>query len=381
MTVGFLAEVLIKIVVIMGFLLTGFAYMTLFERRVIARLQSRVGPNRAGPGGFLQPVADGLKLIFKEDIVPAQADRLLYLVAPIVAVVPAFITFAIVPVGPTITLFGREVTLYLVDINIALLYFFGLGSLGVYGVVLAGWASNNKYSLLGGLRASAQMISYELGLGLSVLGVVLLTGSLSLVDIVDAQAGGRWFVIPQLVGFILFAITMVAETKRAPFDLPEAEQELVAGFHTEYSGMKFALFYMAEYMAMITISAVAITLFLGGWRGPFAEQFWPLAIVYFFVKLVLFMFAFVWVRATLPRLRYDRLMTLGWKVLLPLALANVAVTAVVVVLTDLYGIGGWTQDILLFLANVALLAIALLLTPLVGPPAQRRLVTRAVETA
>lgn len=381
MTVGFLAEVLIKIVVIMGFLLTGFAYMTLFERRVIARLQSRVGPNRAGPGGFLQPVADGLKLIFKEDIVPAQADRLLYLVAPIVAVVPAFITFAIVPVGPTITLFGREVTLYLVDINIALLYFFGLGSLGVYGVVLAGWASNNKYSLLGGLRASAQMISYELGLGLSVLGVVLLTGSLSLVDIVDAQAGGRWFVIPQLVGFILFAITMVAETKRAPFDLPEAEQELVAGFHTEYSGMKFALFYMAEYMAMITISAVAITLFLGGWRGPFAEQFWPLAIVYFFIKLVLFMFAFVWVRATLPRLRYDRLMTLGWKVLLPLALANVAVTAVVVVLTDLYGIGGWTQDILLFLANVALLAIALLLTPLVGPPAQRRLVTRAVETA
>lgn len=380
MTVGFLAEVLIKIVVITGFLLTGFAYMTLFERRVIARLQSRVGPNRAGPQGFLQPVADGLKLIFKEDIIPAHADRFLYVLAPIIAVVPAFLAFAVVPVGPNITLFGREITLYLVDINIAVLYFLGLGSLGVYGVVLAGWSSNNKYSLLGGLRASAQMLSYELALGLSVLGVVLLTGSLSLVEIIEAQAGGRWFVIPQLVGFILFAITMVAETKRAPFDLPEAEQELVAGFHTEYSGMKFALFYMAEYMAMITISAVAITLFLGGWRGPFAEQFWPLAILYFFAKLALFMFAFVWVRATLPRLRYDRLMAVGWKVLLPLALANVAVTAVVVVVTDGYGIAGWTQDIALFLANVALLAVALLLAPRLGPPAARRVISRAVET-
>ncbi|HBY98558.1 MAG TPA: NADH-quinone oxidoreductase subunit NuoH [Chloroflexi bacterium] len=380
MTAGFIAEVLIKIVIIMGFLLTGFAYMTLFERRVIARLQSRIGPNRAGPEGLLQPLADGLKLIFKEDIIPTRADRLLYLLAPIIAVVPAFLAFAVVPVGPAITLFGREITLYLVDINIALLYFLGLGSLGVYGVVLAGWASNNKYSLLGGLRASAQMVSYELALGLSVIGVVLLTGSLSLVDILSAQAGGHWFVIPQFVGFILFAVTMVAETKRAPFDLPEAEQELVAGFHTEYSGMKFALFYMAEYMSMITISAVAITLFLGGWRGPFAEQFWPLAIVYFFVKLALFMFGFVWVRATLPRLRYDRLMAIGWKVLLPLALANLAVTAVVVVATDRYGLARWSQDLVLFLANVALLAVALLLIPRLGPPAQRRVMTRVVES-
>ena len=334
MTTADLVEIVVKSLIIIFALLTGFAYMTWFERRVIARLQSRLGPNRVGPFGLLQPLADGLKLFFKEDIIPAEADRTLYLLAPLLAVVPAIMAFAVVPVGPTIVLFGRQVTLYLADLNIALLYFLGLGSLGVYGVVLAGWASNNKYALLGGLRASAQMISYELAMGLAVLSVVMLTGSLSLVDIVNAQAGGRWFVLLQPLAFLIFLITMIAETKRAPFDLPEAEQELVAGFHTEYSSMKFALFFMGEYIAMIAISGLAVSLFLGGWRGPFAEQFPILGVLYFFVKLVAFLFFFVWLRATLPRLRYDHLMYLGWKVLLPLSLANVVVTAVVVVARD-----------------------------------------------
>ncbi len=334
-------EIVVKSLVIIWALLTGFAYMTWFERRVIARLQSRVGPNRVGPSGLLQPLADGVKLMFKEDIVPAEADRALYLLAPLVAVVPAIMAFAIVPVGPSVTLFGRTIPLHLADMNIALLYFLGLGSLGVYGVVLAGWASNNKYALLGGLRASAQMISYELAMGLAVLSVVMLAGSLSLVDIVNAQAGGRWFILLQPVAFLIFLVTMIAETKRAPFDLPEAEQELVAGFHTEYSGMKFALFFMGEYIAMIAISGVAVSLFLGGWRGPFAEQVPILGVLYFFVKLVAFLFFFVWLRATLPRLRYDRLMHLGWKVLLPLSLANVVVTALAVVARDTGFFGLW----------------------------------------
>lgn len=334
MVVAELIELLVKIVIALFALLTGFAYMTWFERRLIARLQSRIGPNRVGPQGLLQPLADGLKLMFKEDIVPDASDRLLYLLAPIVAVVTSFLAFAIVPIGPNVTLFGQDVTLYIADIDVALLYFLGVTSLGVYGIVLAGWASNSKYSLLGGLRASAQMISYELALGLSVLSVVMLTGSLSLVDIVNAQAGFRWFIFMQPLAFVIFLVAMIAETKRAPFDLPEAEQELVAGFHTEYSGMKFALFFIAEYVGMITISGVAVTLFLGGWRGPFAEQIPILGVVYFFVKVVAFLFLFVWLRATLPRIRYDRLMGLGWKVMLPLALANVVVTAVAVVAWD-----------------------------------------------
>ncbi|GAP62218.1 NADH-quinone oxidoreductase subunit H [Ardenticatena maritima] len=327
-------ETIVKIIVVVVVLLTGFAYMTWFERRVIARLQVRIGPNRVGPEGLLQPLADGVKLFFKEDIIPAEADKVLYLLAPVLAVVPSLLAAAVLPFGPDITLFGRTIHLYIADINIALLYFLGLGSLGVYSVVLAGWASNNKYALLGGLRASAQMISYELAMGLSVLSIVMLAGSFSLVDIVNAQAGGRWFVLMQPLAFIIFIITMLAETKRAPFDLPEAEQELVAGFHTEYSGMKFALFYMGEYIGMIVISGVAVSLFLGGWRGPFAEQIPLLGVLYFFLKVALFMFFFVWMRATLPRLRYDRLMQLGWKVLLPLSLANVVITALAVVARD-----------------------------------------------
>jgi NADH-quinone oxidoreductase subunit H len=334
MTTADVIEALIKIVIIFGVLLTGFAYLTLFERRVLAAIQSRLGPNRVGPGGFLQPAADGIKLLFKEDIIPANADRLLYLLAPILVTIPVLVTAAIVPFGPTFTLFGRTIRPYVADINIGVLFFLGLSSLVVYGVVLAGWASNNKYSLIGGLRASSQMISYELAMGLSVLGVVMLAGSLSLVDIVNAQAGGRFFILLQPLGFLIFCITMVAEARRAPFDLPEAEQELVAGFHTEYSGMKFAMFYLAEYISMIVMSAIAASLYLGGWRGPFAEEFWPLGFIYLFLKILIFLFVFVWIRATFPRLRYDRLMSVGWKILLPLALLNLAITAIAIVGAD-----------------------------------------------
>ncbi len=334
MTTADIVEILIKIVIIFGVLLTGFAYLTLFERRVLAGLQSRVGPNRVGPGGFLQPAADGIKLLFKEDIIPSHADKLLYVIAPIAVTIPALVGAAVVPFGPTFELFGRTIRPYLADINIGVLFFLGLASISVYGAVLAGWSSNNKYSLIGGLRASSQMISYELAMGLAVLGVVMLSGSLSLIDIVNAQAGGRLFALLQPLGFLIFCITMVAEARRAPFDLPEAEQELVAGFHTEYSGMKFAMFYLAEYISMIVMSAIASSLYLGGWRGPFAEEFPILGFIYLFLKILIFLFVFVWIRATFPRLRYDRLMDVGWKILLPLALLNLAITAVAVVAAD-----------------------------------------------
>ncbi len=319
----------VKSVVIIALLLTGFAYMTYIERKVVARMQSRIGPNRAGPLGLLQPLADGLKLLFKEDIVPARADRVVYWLAPTLSVVPAIITFAVIPIGAPVTLFGRTIPLQLADINVALLYVLAASSLAVYGVVLAGWSSNNKFSLLGGLRASAQLISYELALGLSVIGVVMLAGSLSLADIVAAQRSLPYIVL-QPIGFLIFGICAVAETKRAPFDLPEAEQELVGGFHTEYTGMKFALFYMAEYIAMITMSAMTVTLFLGGWHGPFLSEL--LGPVWFSLKVLFLLFVFVWIRASWPRVRYDRLMGFGWKVLLPLGLLNVFLTAVGVVL-------------------------------------------------
>jgi NADH-quinone oxidoreductase subunit H len=319
----------VKSVVIIGLLLTGFAYMTYIERKVVAHMQSRIGPNRAGPRGLLQPVADGIKLMFKEDIVPADVDKVVYWMAPAMAVVPAIIAFAVVPIGAPVHLFGRVIPLQLADINVAVLYVLAASSLAVYGVVLAGWSSNNKYSLLGGLRASAQLISYELALGLSVIGVVMLAGSLSLSDIVAAQHPLP-FIVLQPLGFLIFAICAVAETKRAPFDLPEAEQELVAGFHTEYSGLKFTLFFMAEYIAMITMSAIATTLFLGGWKGPFLSNI--LGPVWFSLKVLFLLFVFVWIRATWPRVRYDRLMNFGWKVLLPLGLLNVFLTAVGIVL-------------------------------------------------
>jgi NADH-quinone oxidoreductase subunit H len=281
---------------------------------------------RVGPHGLLQPIADGIKLMFKEDIVPRAADRTIYILAPAMALIPAFISFAVIPFGDRLQLFGQTIDMVITDVNIGLLYLFGVASLGVYGIVLGGWASNNKYALLGGLRSAAQMISYELSMGLSVVGVLMLSQSLSLVRIVGAQSKA-WFILLQPIGFLIFLICAIAETNRAPFDLPEAETELVAGFHVEYSSMKFAMYFMAEYANMITVAALATTLFLGGWRGPFLPP-----VVWFLAKLYLVIFLFIWLRATLPRFRYDQLMQFGWKVLLPLALANIVITAAFVAL-------------------------------------------------
>ena len=324
---------IIKAAIILIGLLTGFAYMTWIERRFVARIQVRKGPNRAGPFGLLQPVADGLKLLFKEEVIPADVDKAVYNLAPALSMIVAVIAFAVIPVGDKITLFGRSIPLHLADVNIAILYMFGVSSLAVYGVVLGGWASNSKYALLGGLRASAQMISYELSLGLSLVGALMLAGSFSLTDIVDAQRG-IWFIFLQPLGFLIYGIAAIAETKRAPFDMPEAEQELTAGFHVEYSGLRFALYFMAEYIHMITVSAIATTVFLGGWRGPFLSE--ALGPLWFSLKVLVLLVCFVWIRGTFPRLRYDRLMNLGWKVLLPLSLANVMVTAVALVIKDVY---------------------------------------------
>jgi len=315
----FLFATILKIALVMGLVLLAVAYLTWLERKVIGDIQVRYGPSRVGRFGLLQPIADGIKLMFKEDIVPANADRLIFLLAPAISIIPALIVFAVIPFGPSFVI---------TDVNVGLLYVFAVTSLGVYGIVLAGWGSNSKYALLGGLRSSAQMVSYELSLGLSVIGVVMMAGSLSLVDIVEAQKGSwygilpRWNVIPQFLGFVIFLVSSTAELNRAPFDLPEAETELVAGFHTEYSSMKFAMFFMAEYANMIAASAMATTLFLGGWRGPLLPP-----VIWFLLKVFCFLFLFMWLRATVPRFRYDQLMGFGWKVLLPLALVNVMLTA------------------------------------------------------
>ncbi len=331
MDTALLLEWTLKVLILTFVLLTGFAYLTLLERKVLARIQVRIGPNRAGPYGLLQPLADGIKLLFKESIIPARADKVIFVLAPVITVIPALVINAVLPWGRTVPLFGREVSLYVADINVALLYIMAISSIAVYGITLAGWSSNNKYALLGGLRAAAQMISYELALGLSLLGPVLLAGSLSLVDIVEAQRS-MWYIVYQPLAAIIFLITGVAELNRAPFDLPEAEQELTAGYHTEYSGMKFALFYMAEYVKMITVSALFAVLFLGGYLGPFESLYPALGPVYLVAKIFLGLFVLIWLRATLPRFRYDQLMRLGWKVLFPLALFNLVVTAVLVVL-------------------------------------------------
>jgi NADH-quinone oxidoreductase subunit H len=305
--------------------------LTFYERKALARIQVRVGPNRAGPGGWLQPLADGLKLIFKEELIPAQSYKIVFVLAPMITVIPAFVILAVLPWGTSITLFGREISLYLTDINVAVLYIVSITSISVYGIVLAGWSSNNKYAMLGGMRSSAQMISYELALGLAFIGPILLAGSMSLVNIVEAQKP-IWFVVYQPIGALIFFVAVLAEVNRAPFDMPEAEQELTAGYHTEYSGMKFTLFFMAEYIKMIAVSAIAAVLFFGGYRGPFVDQLPILGPVYLFLKIMIMLFIMIWVRATLPRIRYDRLMAFGWKVMLPAALINVFVTAVVLVL-------------------------------------------------
>jgi NADH-quinone oxidoreductase subunit H len=332
MDFGLILEWIIKSLIIIFIMLTGFAYLTFYERKALARMQVRIGPNRAGPGGWLQPVADGVKLIFKEELIPARAYKAIFIAAPILTVIPALIILAVMPWGGVVNIFGRDVPLYLADVNVGVLYIVAIASISVYGIVLAGWSSNNKYAMLGGLRSSAQMISYELALGLAFVGPILLAGSMSLVDIVDTQMRMGWFIIYQPFGAIIFWIAALAEVNRAPFDMPEAEQELTAGYHTEYSGMKFAIFFMAEYIKMIAVSAIAATLFFGGYHGPLVDQ-WPfLGPIWLILKVIILLFGMIWIRATLPRIRYDRLMAFGWKILLPAALLNVFLTAVVLVL-------------------------------------------------
>jgi NADH-quinone oxidoreductase subunit H len=329
MDFGLILEWIIKSLIIILSLTFGFAYTTLYERKVLAWMQVRIGPNRAGYWGLLQPIADAVKLIFKEELIPANADRLIFILAPIITVVPALVITAVVPWGPPINLFGRQIDMNLADINIGVLWILTVTSISVYGITLAGWSSNNKYATLGGLRSTAQMISYELGLGLSYVGPILLANSMRLGDIVVAQRTVP-FVLLQPVAFVIFLLASLAEINRAPFDMPEAEQELTAGYHVEYSGMKFALFFMAEYIKMVAISMIGATLFFGGYQGPFLDVAPGLGPVYLFLKTATWMFLLIWMRATLPRIRYDRLMALGWKILFPVALANVVVTAAVI---------------------------------------------------
>ncbi len=314
---------IIKLTVVLFFLLFVAAYLVWVERKFLARLQIRYGPNRAGKFGLLQPLADVVKMLTKEDTVPDGADKAFFLIAPAIVATTAFVMFAVVPFGSDLTLFGRKIPMVVTDLNIGLLFVFALSSLGVYGVALGGWASNSKYGLLGGIRGAAQMISYELSLGLSLIPIIMLAHSFSIVDIVDAQASYP-FIVVQPVAFIIFMISAMAESKRIPFDLPEAENELVAGYHTEYSGMRFGLFFLGEYVNMMVFGGIVSVLFLGGWRGPFLPSF-----LWLFIKILLVALFMIWVRGTLPRLRYDQLMTIGWKVLIPVALLNILATAAV----------------------------------------------------
>jgi NADH-quinone oxidoreductase subunit H len=338
---GLIWEWVLKSVFTLLFMTAGFAYLTLFERRMIAKFQVRIGPNRAGPFGLLQPIADAVKLIFKEELIPANADKIMFVLAPIITVIPSLIVTAVLPWGGTINIGGRPVGLYLADLNVGLLYIMAVTSISVYGITLAGWSSNNKYAALGGLRSTAQMISYEIAMGFCFIVPVMLAGSMSLVDIVEKQRG-LWFAFLQPGAALILGITMYAEVNRAPFDMPEAEQELTAGYHSEYSGMKFALFFMAEYIKMIAVSMIFVTLFLGGYLLPFQGWFEGLPVIgpiipyigplVLLAKVVVLLYGFVWVRSTLPRIRYDRLMAFGWKILFPLSLLSVLVTAVVILL-------------------------------------------------
>ena len=318
----------IKSFVIINLVLGVFAYTTLIERKVMGRMQLRYGPNRAGPFGLLQPIADLIKLIRKESFFPAAAIDLPYIVAPVVSAFTALAAFAVIPWGSGWEVYGYDIEGQVLDVPIALLLVFALGSIGIYGFIVGGWASESKYSLLGSMRTCAQLVSYEVSLALAVLGVIIMAESISLTDIVARQDERMWFVVPQIVGFLTFFVAGIAETNRAPFDLPEAEQELVAGYHTEYSGMRWGLFQMAEYINMVTLSALAVTLFLGGWHFFWLDWLGPL---WFVLKLALVVYVFIWLRTTLPRLRYDQLMSFGWKVLLPVATINAVVTAILVV--------------------------------------------------
>jgi NADH-quinone oxidoreductase subunit H len=326
---------LVKSAIVIFALLTAFAYMTLIERRVVAKIQGRIGPNRVGPLGFFQPVADAIKMAFKEQIIPSQAKKLVYIIAPVISVVVALSAFAVVPLGLNWSGDPSRPSVWdplIGDINVGLLWILAISSLAVYGIVLGGWASGNRYSLLGALRSAAQMVSYETSLGLALSGVLMLSGTLSMVGIINEQLRlGIWFVLAQPLGFVIYLIAGVAEVNRAPFDLPEAEQELTAGYLTEFSGLRWSLYQMAEYINMITVSSVAATLFFGGWSLFGLEKAIPLlSILIYLVKVAVFLFFFIWLRATLPRIRYDRLMRLGWQLLLPLAVLNAIITAVTV---------------------------------------------------
>jgi NADH-quinone oxidoreductase subunit H len=327
--------ILVKVLVVFAGTMLTVLIMIYAERRVSAFIQGRLGPNRVGPQGIFQPLADGIKFLMKEDIIPAGVDKPIFILAPAILLIPALMTFAVIPFGSDITLFGRQIPLQVADVNVGILYILALTSIGVYGIVLAGWSSNSKYSLLGGLRSSAQLISYELAMGLAVVSIILLSGSLKLNDIVGDQQGHflSWNVFKQPLAFLIFLVAVFAETNRLPFDLSEAEQELVGGYHTEYSSMKFAMFFMAEYANMITAAALTVTLFFGGWDVPFVNEaalgMWGamLSVTSFILKMGFFLFLFIWVRWTFPRFRYDQLMKLGWKVMLPLALFNIFLTA------------------------------------------------------
>lgn len=321
-----LIEMVVKNIVVVLVLMGFVAYTTLLERKLLGRLQVRLGPNRVGPFGLLQPIADGVKSFFKEDIIPDEADKTLYVLAPGISLFAALSLFAVVPFGGTITLLGREIKLVIADIDTGLLYLLAMATLGEYGVVLGGWASGNKYGVLGALRAAAQMISYEVALGLAVIGTIILAGSLNLREIVAAQ-DGMWFIVKYPFGFIFYIVAGLAEINRTPFDMPESESELACGFNIEYSSMKFATFMIAEYAHMFTVAAIVTTLFLGGWMGP-----WLPGPVWFVIKVFAVIFFFIWERGTFPRLRYDHIMHFGWKVLLPLTLLNVVVTAALVAL-------------------------------------------------
>lgn len=327
----------IQVIVVVFAVLTACAYATLLERKVVAHMQHRMGPITAGPWGLLTPLADAIKMIFKEDVVPDQVERFAYSLAPIIALIPALLTFAVIPFSPDFELFGYQFRGVLSDLNIGVLWIFAVTSLGIYGIILAGWSSGSKYSLLGGIRSSAQMISYEISYGLSIVGVILLAGTLSMRELVELQAAdswlffGNWFIWKQPLGFLLYLTCAIAETNRAPFDLPEAESELVGGYHTEYSSMRFGMFFIGEYANMLAVSAVGTTLFLGGWNGPGSSDFALVGLGWFIFKVLLFMFFYIWLRATFPRFRYDQLMHFGWKVLFPLAIINTMLTGFIVI--------------------------------------------------
>jgi NADH-quinone oxidoreductase subunit H len=374
--------VLIKVIGVFVFLVVMTLFAIVFERKVVGRMQNRIGPNRTGPWGTLQSLADGMKLAFKEEIVPALADKPVYFLAPIISATPAFLAFSVMPFGPEVSMFGHRTHLQLTDLPVGVLVVFACSSLGVYGIVLSGWASGSTYPLLGSLRSAAQMISYEVAMGLSMVAVFLFSRTMSTSGIVASQ-DRLWNVFPLIVSFAIYAVAVVGETNRAPFDLAEAESELVGGFHTEYSSFKFAMFFLAEYINMVTVAALATTLFLGGWHAPFGlvsiwhganSGWWP--IIWFVIKIVLIIFVFVWLRGTLPRMRYDQFMHLGWKTLIPVNLVWIMAVATIRVLKD-RGWDPWWKALALVLGPVILIVVAVLMA--VDASRERRRAERAAE--